>query len=343
MRQDLLYVQQALGLRDEDIQSIEAQAVPPIVVVQLEEAPDQDQSKRKEDGATQPFVQFLRSCKKFVEILLYALSVLVVVAWVVSIIVSAISAFPVTSSQLSDAEKIELSASKDGIKAEEWFSRAYEKVEQGKLEEGIADFNKVIELKPDLALAYYDWGIAHSALGDKQSAIADYDKAIEVDKNWGDSGIHDAYNNRGGVYFALGDKQAAIADCSKAIELKPNFAAAYSNRGGVYFALGDKQAAIADYKKAIELKPNFAEAYNERGNVHFTLGNRQAAITDYSKAIALKPDLAEAYYNRGLAHSALDDKKTALVDLQKAADLYRQQGNTAWHKNALTRIKELQI
>ncbi|HBE59127.1 MAG TPA: hypothetical protein DEG17_25210, partial [Cyanobacteria bacterium UBA11149] len=40
-----------------------------------------------------------------------------------------------------------------------------------------------------------------------------YNKAIEIDPNFAE-----AYNNRGSVRLALGDKQSAIADYNKAIE-----------------------------------------------------------------------------------------------------------------------------
>ena len=46
----------------------------------------------------------------------------------------------------------------------------------------IDDYDQAIKLKPDYALAYYNRGIARNALGDKQSAILDYQKAAELYK-----------------------------------------------------------------------------------------------------------------------------------------------------------------
>ena len=50
-----------------------------------------------------------------------------------------------------------------------------------------------------------------------------------------------------------GDRQAALADFNKAITLSPNFARAYSRRGRLKYDLGDKQGALVDLKKAAEL------------------------------------------------------------------------------------------
>lgn len=85
-------------------------------------------------------------------------------------------------------------------------------------------------------------------LGDLPGAIADYNKAIEINPNHAD-----AYNNRGNTRYKLGDQQRAIAEHNKAIEINPNYADAYYNRGAARNALGDNQSAIADMQKAAQL------------------------------------------------------------------------------------------
>ena len=71
----------------------------------------------------------------------------------------------------------------------------------------------------------------------------------------------------------LGDYQGAIADYDRALELNPQFAQAYYNRGNAKRTLKDYQGAIADYDKAIELNPRFAQAYYNRGVAKSDLGN----------------------------------------------------------------------
>ncbi len=78
----------------------------------------------------------------------------------------------------------------------------------------IADLDRVIELSPRMAFAYYNKGNILVAMQDYTSAISAYAKAIELKPDFGE-----AFYNRGFVYFKLGNKEAGVADLSKAGEL----------------------------------------------------------------------------------------------------------------------------
>ena len=50
----------------------------------------------------------------------------------------------------------------------------------------IADYNKAIELMPDLAEAYYNRGVARKMKGEKEEAIRDFERFLELseDEYW---------------------------------------------------------------------------------------------------------------------------------------------------------------
>ncbi len=68
------------------------------------------------------------------------------------------------------------------------------------------------------AIPYYNKGVALSNKGKVDEAIAQYDKAIEIDQNY-----TKAYNNRGNAYLDKKQYDMAIADYNKAIALDPGF------------------------------------------------------------------------------------------------------------------------
>jgi tetratricopeptide (TPR) repeat protein len=87
---------------------------------------------------------------------------------------------------------------------------------------------------------YYDRGVIRQNQGDLDGAIADYNRAIELDP-----GVTRAYNNRGLAKYKKGDIDGAMADYNRAIELDPKPAYSYVNRASVKGRKGDLVGAIA--------------------------------------------------------------------------------------------------
>ena len=67
-------------------------------------------------------------------------------------------------------------------------------------------------------------------------------------------------SHRGYAHAHKGDYDSAISDYNKAIELSPKFAVAYNHRGYAYVHKRDKGHAIADFRKALSLDPNLSNA-----------------------------------------------------------------------------------
>jgi tetratricopeptide (TPR) repeat protein len=63
------------------------------------------------------------------------------------------------------------------------------------------------------------------------------------------------YFYRATAYLRKGDKDHALTDYSKAIQLNPKLAKAYNNRGIIYRDKGDEDQAIVDYNQALQLNP----------------------------------------------------------------------------------------
>src|SRR5437588_12955326 len=98
-----------------------------------------------------------------------------------------------------------------------------------------------------------------------------------------------AYYHRGATYWRKGDYDKAIADENKAIEINPKCADAYMTRGAFYLDTGDDDQAIADASRAIEIDPQNVRAYNNRAFARGRRGDFAGAIADTSRAIDIDP------------------------------------------------------
>lgn len=134
-----------------------------------------------------------------------------------------------------------------------------------------------------------------------------------------------AYFHNGNVKVSLQDYRGAIADYDKAIELNPDNGFMINCRAEAKMYLQDYIGAIADYTKTIDLKltPILINimAYSNRGNSKLYLQDYRGAINDYNKVIELDPNDRWAYHKRGLGKIMLGQKDSGCLDLSKAGEL----------------------
>ena len=80
------------------------------------------------------------------------------------------------------------------------------------------------------------------------------------------TGCSDFAYNSGTAKYYLKDYQGAIADYNKAIEINPQYALAFANRGDSKRRLGKEKDACIDYKKAASLGyQKAAQRLNSKG------------------------------------------------------------------------------
>jgi lipoprotein NlpI len=133
------------------------------------------------------------------------------------------------------------------------------------------------------------------------------------------------YDERGIAKVRGGDLDGAIADFNRALELDPKFAAAYHDRGIVKVRGDDFDGAITDYNRALELDPKFAAAYRRRGIAKQAKSDRDGAIADFNRALELDPKFAMAYADRGISHYSSRHWSEALQDFNHFFDLSKDE------------------
>jgi len=160
-----------------------------------------------------------------------------------------------------------------------------------------------------------DGSVSYSWEGDEKQTAKSSPAPAAPDASDGD------LVNRGIEKAKNGDLDGAIADFDRAAELNPKDDAPYYNRAQAKKLKNDTAGAVADYTRAIELGSTNPAAYNNRGNALAENNDQDRAIADYTRAIELKPDYARAYYNRAFAKKAKGDTAGAEADFKHAQKL----------------------
>jgi tetratricopeptide (TPR) repeat protein len=153
-----------------------------------------------------------------------------------------------------------------------------------KFEQAIDDFTAAINVAPESAYCYFHRGLAKIELTRVDEGIADLTRALELDPK------PQGFIKRGEVYFSLEKLDLALADFSKALEVDPEQRTARFRRGAVLQAMGRDQEALADYTQLIDDGVKPAELFHRRGLVFRKLKDWSAAKADYEMAVQVDPD-----------------------------------------------------
>lgn len=137
----------------------------------------------------------------------------------------------------------------------------YEHAESGRnIEAGLADCNQALTDQPmtarDRAATFVNRGILKMRNKDLVAAISDYDAALRMKPD-----LAEAHVNKGIAFVYIGGRDSdAVSAISRGIELKTSHPeVAYYTRGVAHELMGNNRAAYNDYRKAATLKPDWAE------------------------------------------------------------------------------------
>jgi|GEM_PF-2469189 len=92
---------------------------------------------------------------------------------------------------------------------------------------------------------------------------------------------HRAYLSRGNIYYRMEQYEEALADYQRAIELNPNFREAYYNAGLALRNLDRPEEAISYFESAIEIDPDYENAYAALGSTYYALEEYELMADSY--------------------------------------------------------------
>jgi len=121
----------------------------------------------------------------------------------------------------------------------------------------------------------------------------------------------------GNYYYFRGDFDQAVIEYNKALELDPNFGQAHNMLGYAYFELGDFAKAIEHLKKYVSLSPGDANPIDSLAEVYFWMGQMDEAAATYKQVLETKPDSDCPHFAIGYIHALKEEYKETLEWLDK--------------------------
>ncbi|MDE2465992.1 MAG: tetratricopeptide repeat protein, partial [Alphaproteobacteria bacterium] len=159
--------------------------------------------------------------------------------------------------------------------------------EESRYTASLADLQRAVELSPT-AVAYFYLGITRGDLGQYESAVEDFTRALAINSN-----LALAYLSRCKAQYELQQFRAGISDCDEYVKRNPEDYEGYYVRGILRSRARDQSGALADYHRAIEL----ANTASERANAWYGVGlasARAGRVKDarqaYERALEFDPE-----------------------------------------------------
>lgn len=116
----------------------------------------------------------------------------------------------------------------------------------------------------------------------------------------GGKGDAAAHNNRAIALAELGDTESALAGYERAVEADPSYAAARFNLGVLRDRLGDRGGALAELDEAARLDPAGAAPQFYRGIVLGKMGRHEEALNCFEGVCSRHPGHDDAQFHRGI-------------------------------------------
>jgi len=203
--------------------------------------------------------------------------------------------------------------------AQDYLKSGMAHFQNGETDAALADANKALELNANYVDALALRAALRSRKGDTVGVLADYNKIIELAPFV--PGVEVVYHNRSMIRLQSKDIDGALDDLNKAIAINPKVAELFNGRAIARLQKGDTDGALADYEKAIELKPSLASALTGRGYFRYQKRDFDGALSDFSKAIESYPNYADTYVRRGIVRGLMGNIQEAIADIKKGSVL----------------------
>ncbi|MEM1254587.1 MAG: DnaJ domain-containing protein [Cyanobacteria bacterium P01_H01_bin.21] len=133
--------------------------------------------------------------------------------------------------------------------------------------------------RPQTAHDFYLRGIQQTLARRYKGALVDFDRAIELQPD-----LAEAYLRRAQVRYILEDDGGVLADCQQLMQFPQTLSQTYYYLGLARYRLGYTESAIAAFSEAIAQEPDDPQAHFQRGVAHVDIQEWDEAARDFQTA-----------------------------------------------------------
>jgi tetratricopeptide (TPR) repeat protein len=190
----------------------------------------------------------------------------------------------------------------------------------GRPDAAIAEYRKSLELNPDGAEVHFRLGISLADTGDFSEAIAQYRKGLDLHpKDAGDIDVSTVHNLLGRALAGKGEMADAIVEFQEAIKLHAGFGPYLYDCALALTQVNRFEDAQQSVEAALRADAGLAEAHELRGGLLARKRLLSEAAHEYRQALELRPDFSRAHLDLATVLAAQGDMPGAVQHLRAAA------------------------
>jgi tetratricopeptide (TPR) repeat protein len=206
----------------------------------------------------------------------------------------------------------------------------------GRFDAARVEFEQGARYDPKSAEMPYNLGKLYSIQDSWALAKQSFERALTLDPSY-----MEAHDGLGLALESLGDKNAAIASYQRAIDLSEarhaKFSAPYVNMSALYNQQGDSKTALDFARRALAVNPSSDRALYQMAKAYERDGATAAAVDSLNRAVAINPQASSYFYMLATVYRRLgkaEESRKAMETFSKLSRLSNEleQKRIDWFK-----------
>jgi tetratricopeptide (TPR) repeat protein len=152
--------------------------------------------------------------------------------------------------------------------------------------------------------------------GQLEEGIAEFERIVLEYPEWAD-----AQNNLGLALLKIGDARQAVPHFQQTVRLRPDSAQAHYNLGLALAKNHLSREAIKSFEQALRLQPHYPQVHAELGQALLDAHQPNAALDELQRALAVDPKNGALHAHIGRALAGAGRWREAAVEYQQALEL----------------------